>query len=578
MSVGSLNIVPVKDPRLNYNEAEQRQIGILLGPSQSTYRQVVSTNFSNQQITVNVIPSSPSDFVSRRIMIRTTYRCTFVGTSAGVGIPLLQMPGARAAPGVPLGNIGYAAPRCFPFTTSCNTVSISFNGTTITTQLNSYSDQFQRFNRTAESEDRYYSLTTSQPDFCNAYNDLLGTNLSPFVPYGTNVLQESRGAYPELLVLRNDATGAPGDTTILEFTVTEPIFISPLVTDGWEDHLDLTGLQNLDIVFSIGGRGNGPFSGLIASVFSIDPLSGSTFTAMSADVLACEAQLTYISPSLIDEVPRDLLYQYHMPVFYPQGAQPPCLPGQVITLTQNSVQLQSIPTRMYAWVGLRRQDMTVFEPNFNFAVNQIQVTFQNAVQLNGATRQDIYNMAQKNGCNLSYRQYFYDCGSVVCLDFGTDLALRSGQSPGMTGSYEFQLQYTCVNQTGRTITPILNVLFMLEGVMTKQGSIFNTQIGIIGERDVLEAYAKPAQNVYKRSTSLYGSGFWDSFKSFAKKLVRPLISAAAPFAAANPLASAALGVADQVAKSYGMGMPQGISGRGLVGGAPLSAKQLKNMR
>jgi hypothetical protein len=301
---------------------------------------------------------------------------------------------------------------------------------------------------------------------------------------------------------------------------------------------------------------------------------------MSADVLSSEAQLTYISPSLIDEVPRDLNYQYHLPVFYPQGAQPPCLPGQQITLTMNTVQLQSIPSRAYFWVTNRKADYDVFTPNSTFAVNQIQVTFQNAVILTGATRQDLYNMAQKNGCNLSYREFFYDCGSVVCLDFGSDVPLRSGQSPGMAGQYEFTLQYTCTNNTNRTITPVLNALFMLEGIMTKQGSIFNTQVGIISERDVLEAYSMPTQNVYKRSNNIYGSGFWDSFKSFAKKLVRPLISAAAPFAAANPLASAALGVADQVAKSYGMGIhnAQGISGRGLVGGAPLSAKQLKNMR
>ena len=572
----SLTILHTKDPRLDYDEQTNRVFSIMSGPSTSTHRTIVSNNYSNSQITFNIIPSSARDFVSRRIMCRTTFECTFVGTSAGVGIPLLQMPGYRSSTGAPLGNIGYAGIRCFPLATAMTNLQVSFNGTQIVTQLNRYSSIVnQRFQRTSEQEDRYFSLTPSQPDYCNDYGQLLGTNLSPFASYGANVLQESRGAYPEVDVIRNDSTGAPGDTCIVRFTVTEPLFMSPLVSDGWEDQLDLTGLQNLDILINLGGQGAGPYGGLVSSIFSINPGCGSTFTQMDANVLASEIQLSYISPSVMDSVPQSLMYNYSQPVFYPQGnVQPPILPGAVSILQMNTVQLQSIPQRAYFWVSDRPQDMTVFLPNYTLAVNNIQITFQNQVLLSSATRQDLYNMAQKNGANVSYRQFYGEVGSVVCLDFGTDIPLPSGQTPGMAGVYEFQLQYTCQNQTTRAINPVLNCLFMMEGLMMLNGTTFSTQIGVISPAQAMQALAGPSTGVYKRSTSIYGSGFWSSFKDFAKRLVRPVIEAARPFVASNPLASAALGVADQVASSYG----RGLVGGGLVGGRSLTTRQLKALR
>src|SRR5579872_1994138 len=114
MATDNLSYVRVVDARLDVNSSRQKTYGILTGAPYQTGRILPSTSFSNSQITWNAPPPSREIYTNRRFLARVKFQIDFAGTSAGAGIPLIQMFGASAAPGVPTGNAYYDAPRAMP--------------------------------------------------------------------------------------------------------------------------------------------------------------------------------------------------------------------------------------------------------------------------------------------------------------------------------------------------------------------------------------------------------------------------------------------------------------------------------
>ena len=67
--------------------------------------------------------------------------------------------------------------------------------------------------------------------------------------------------------------------------------------------------------------------------------------------------------------------------------------------------------------------------------------------MSSASKQDLYKMSVKNGCNMSWQQWAGDAvqtlsngasfgtvGSVLAIDFGDDIGLDSTLAPGILGT------------------------------------------------------------------------------------------------------------------------------------------------
>lgn len=181
----------------------------------------------------------------------------------------------------------------------------------------------------------------------------------------------------------------------------------------------------------------------------------------------------------------------------------------------------------------------------------------------------LYNVAVKNGCNMSWSQFTNFTGSVLCLDFSTDIGLMSDESAGILGNYQLGLTAQFTNTRSTSITPTLYVVVVYEGVFNVVDGNCSHMIGVLSRQDVLESQ-RVHGITYKSAESIYGGDFYHKLKGFAgkahdfikkNKLVSKLASSIP-----HPYAQAI----SHAARSAGYGM----SGAGLAGGK-LTKEELK---
>jgi hypothetical protein len=118
----------------------------------------------------------------------------------------------------------------------------------------------------------------------------------------------------------------------------------------------------------------------------------------------------------------------------------------------------------------------------------------------------------------SYQAYDNYVGSVLCLEFGTDLNLNPLLAPGVRGNFQLSLdvKYRDVRDTSRTpeknnldsTDPLPYKAFLVIvpiGVMTIENQLITTSIGSITEQDMLAA-PWLASGYRRAAKDFYGSG------------------------------------------------------------------------
>lgn len=568
IAVERLDLVHVIDPRTDMNAHSRKQYGVMSSGNDNTYRQYPSTSFSNSSIVFQCNPPNKDTIVNRRVYKAITLRLTATGTSAGAGIPLLQCAGLPAASGISVGNAYYDAPRCQPLANIVVNENVSINGSNFNSDVYHYMYALQRYRNTPANQDLDMSMTPSMPDQSQAYADLNGFARNPLRGYGDNPLQCPRGGFSNLLVTRNDSTGAPGDIATVDMTFVEPVYVSPFLFGENEEEQGLVGVETMTINLQLGGRGsNSLFGGLVGGIWSHSPLNTATFTSVRVDVLAANILFNYITPDLTERIPPIINYSWYKPTLYQTQNNVAISAGAQYTAVQNSVTLSSIPNRFYLWISEQDSAATWAKTDSFFGIDQIQVTFENRnMFLSQATPYDLYQTSVRNGCNESYRQWTRDCGSVLCIKFGDDIALTPLQAAGLRGKFQFQVQVAATNLGASSVIPVLNVLIVEEGVATiSNGQVIQT-IGVLSEQDVLDA-KKERPVKYKPSNNVWGGGFWDDVLSWAKRIGRAVIDVGKSLPSQyQPIFQAA----DPVAKAVGFGASSGVAS----GGKALSRRQM----
>ncbi len=567
-----LEFVSVIDGRVDINNLRNKQYGILRSGSQNTYKQFISNNFDNSQISWVATPPNQNTYVGRRMMITMEFQLNFTGQSAGPGITLLQASGLPAAPGVNPGTFQYDGPRAYPLSEAFKTLSVQMNNDNISTNLSSYARIMQRFNRDKDEEDKEYSLTPSMPDKSQSYDDLLGFPLNPLAGYGDNVSQINRGGFSGCTITRNDSTGLPGDQATVLMKVSSPCWLSPWAFGRNQEDVSFIQIQNINVQCTLGGRGNGLLTGLISSLWSHAP-AGSVLSAASADVLSGTLRFNYISPDLTQQLPNEVTYSYFEPTLYPTGSNVAIAPGASTLLVMNNVQLNSVPNRMYVWASQRDQDINITSTNSYFRIDNVNITYNNQDGiLSNMQIEDHYLMYLRNGGNMSFPQYSRYIGSVLPIGFGTDIPLDALSAPGLRSSQNLSLTLRVTNLSALPIVPTLNVLVIQEGVMLIRDQSVMRSVGVLDAVDIMNARSQTPIS-YRMAKTFHGAGFWDDVGGFFKKAFRPTLNAVRSFVPQQfqPIVEA---VSD-VGKSYGLGLGQRrLKGSALIGGEEM--KQLTN--
>lgn len=562
------------DPRVNINSQLRRKYSVLESGTDISFISFrADGGVSTSQMNFTATPPSNTVFINRQPIITMKFRLTFSGTSA-IGVTLLQASGTASNVGVSPGTARYDAPRCAPMSQILNNVLVTLNNDRLSQNYSAYSKVFQRYNSTLEMEDGYNSMYPSMPDTSQAYSDYSMSNRSELGGYAEGQKNIARGGFVGTQIISNG--NGVACTSVVELEVSEYLNISPFNTNS-NYICGLYGINNLNISLSLSGKSNLALGGLAGALWSHSTSSASTFTGVVVDVLEASVNFSYITPPALEKIEPVNYYPYNELVIFPTSSTTPVTTGSTVLLTMNSIQLNSIPECIYVWADKLNStcDFTTTDTYLNML--NLSVSFDNRdALLSNASSLDLYRMAQHNGCNLSWTQWSKQVGSPLRINFGSDVPLRVGSYVGTRGGYNLRLQATFKNTSALSITPVLNVLVVSEGIITINNGVVSRSVGVL-DQNVSIADLPEVQ--YKPMDSVYGGKFvFDDIKKFFKdhkilsKSGRFISDTFLPPGVAKVLANKAVDLLES--RGYGL-EGSGIIGGGVTGGGMTGGQMVK---
>ncbi len=600
----SLSLVQVPLTKLivpTINIGAKKEYVICKGPQDSTWQQFQAQNLNNNQINITSNPPSRQHVINRQAFVLAQYTLTITGT-AGAGGLMVQP--------------GLDAPRAYPISQSLNTLQCTLNNDNFSVTLNQYWNALLRYHHKS-SQAQFNSLTPSYLDAYQEYSDF--TN--PFFG-GSN--KNALGGYGEVADGDGGASGSggrqgfsqfqivsdTGGTAVVKMIVCEPIFMPPW---NWSDCMaqGFIGIENMSWTFTFGD--------LTSELWSHNNTSAghSTITSIAVAINQFEVMLNFQTLPLDIIPPQMSVYPYFEVIPYstpamtvPAQPSPATLPLTSQALVFNSIQLKSIPQRMYIFAQEDLSQMTfsnggVSKTNTFGVISNLNITFNNKVGLlSTMSQQQLYAMSQQNGCNMSYPAWSQYVGSVIAVDFSKDLSLDTNLAAGLIGNF----QLGCIAQVanprpsgGRSVNYVLWIVVVNEGVMNIVNGSVSHQVGVFDATNVLSA---PVNNslTWKKTQQVYGGDFFSTIGDFFTKTVPQAAKKAYDFAKQvqpskylgmiqNPYAQTAASTLKQVGLGVSAGIPAGgkkksmrkrragvlvTEGEGLNGGRFLNRFELQN--
>lgn len=391
-------IVQMMEPRTKiYN---QRQYAVLRGGSESTWKPVISTSYSDSSIQFTAPPPSPGIMIDRKVLINIPFTITMSAiASTGSGFVF---------------TTGTAAPRSRPIPRIIQTAAVTLNNTQVSMNTSDVIDPFLHYCNIAEKREVDDSLSPSMLDQSPQYSDVNGGVRSPLLAYASSVsgADTSRGAFP--FTVTSNTTGPTG-TAVINATFTDYLYLPPFLSDA-DQASAFINLQTMDFTLTLGNLSR------IWSVDNVNANCGSVTATISGNP---RLFFNYITPDPLIQVPKSVVYPYYSVDRYPTSnglaltAYGTAASTNSVTQSSANIQLNSIPTKMYIFARQRNQDRTAFTSDIFAGITNVSINFDNrSGLLSSATQFDLFKMSQENGMNLSWLQFSRWVGSPVCVVFG----------------------------------------------------------------------------------------------------------------------------------------------------------------
>ncbi len=502
--------VLVEDPVVNVDKMQY--YAVLEGGDRVTYKRINSTSFSQNSISITAPPPSPHIYVSRDVLLEVSFRLTFAGTTSGNN--LLQT--------------GFDAPRAFPLASSINTTQVTINNTSISLNTSDVVKPLLRYNSDYAIKNQKYSMTPYMMDNYQKYSSATNTPRNPLGDAADNQYQMARGGF-NYTIVSNTTTDA-----IVDLVVTENLYLSPFLF-GHDDNRGFIGVQNMDFIFNF-------VSSLGSRIWChSDDAPTLTFSIASVAVQSASLLFKYITPKQGVPVPRHAIYPYYAVQRYPTIAGSSMAPNSTLQIATQNIQLQSIPHRIYLFARRQDADRTVSTTDTYLALESLNVNWNNeSGLLSSASQQDLYKIAVRNGLSdMSFPQWagienrmigtsnqlHGQTGSVMCLQMGTDIALRYNEAPGLLNTYQLQINATFknINQVD-TFIPVFFIVVVSEGIFEIKDNQAISRIGVLDRNDIMQArqIGKP---LFKQIGRSYGAGgnFLESIGDLGKKFAETVI-------------------------------------------------------
>lgn len=547
LSINPLEPIETIDEVLNLNV--KQEYGVYNGGSEISYVSFPAQAVNNNNISITCNPPSESTVIDKRIYAEFEYTLNFTG-NAGVG-NLLQ-----------LGT--FDAPRAFPLAQTLVTLDAKLNGESINTSLNQYFNALIRYNNFTHDQDLDLSTSPSMLDQYQEYADwqLYGSGRNPLAFYGENPNQMPRGGFPGMTIVSNTPTSAQ-----IKLKIYEPLFLSPFYYQGGRG---LAGIRTMQVTFSFGD---------LKRIWS-HSVAGNTVTSLAVQVDAASLHFRYITPKILDKVPRNLVYPYNEVMIIQQSA-PTIAAGAQGVVSMNAINLSATPGTVYFCIRERDTDLS-FTSSDSFArIDKVVLNWaNNQGKLASANSEDLYQIAKRNGCNMNYAQWNKHIGSVLAVRIGKDIGLDSLQAPGLLSNPQLSANFNFTNTGSRTINYSLYAFVVYEGTLNINNGMVSKQIAMLNTSDIVATQNSNKQLVAKGPKNIYGGNiFGMSLFSDIKDVVKKVADTAKKIG--PDVVETGVDIAEKLGphamKLLGLGMKK-KRGAAISGGAVISRNDLlKNM-
>lgn len=534
----SANIVPLKsceviDPLVDLSNLDKREYGIFNGGQNVSWQPYLAQSVNNNSIQLTTMPPDEKTIIDPKVYVQVTYQLTFAGTNT-IGGNLLQIGTGAKTDG----------PRAYPFSQTCSTVSATLNNQSITTLLSQWFNAFIHYGDYKKCYASEFSATPSMLDQCQQYASLNGTNRNPFGAFGDNVLDENRGAFSGIQIVSNTST-----TAVVNLTVYEPIFLPGFMFN----HRGITNVRTLQWLFT--------FSNL-NRVWSHDNVSGNTITSITTNITQFQMWFKFITPKILEAIPKQVVYSYHEIVpSITQGISTTA--GSAGSISMNALNLQAIPKLIYVYIRKQDADLTAFDADSFFRIDNISMNFMNVTGLlASASPQALWAESKRNGLDIGWSEWSQvGSGSVMCIKLGSTIGLSSLFAPGLLSYPQVSMVVKYTNISSSTIVPQMFVQVVYEGAMTIANGTMSKSTAVLSSSDVLQSQLKDAPVVEaKPAHDFYGGGLVEDATKFVKSVVEAVDSG--------------VKVGAQVLPLIGLGAGRKKKGRGLTGGDMIGGRMI----
>ena len=491
MSSDLIKPVLVRDSRLN-GLSDYQTVGVQQGPANNTYQRFKAISSSASNMVFNVTIPSEETVINREILLSTTVNFTIKDPKNTL-------------------RIGQSsALNQFPFSQLVQTMTLSINNSTVSTQLQ---DLLPALTRMMNIDDlQKYNGSTPTMDDCGyfSYNDAVASTNNPFNAFTSASYDKYNLPRGCQLISGNQDQN---DKTIFYFTVKliEPLFISPMIFGNTlyngegifgvnslnlQLALDTTAKRfftasankNDGLTISLGGQnGTEPF---------IDPeLLMNFMSVQPTQMVSSKSVLPYTDYSLYKSS---------------SATQIALQKGSPTTLQSNNIQLNQLPSRFFIFVRKPMNEMTIFDSNAFLTINSISIQLNTSSGLLSSCNQvELWKLSVANGLISSWNEFsgkvnvvdtstteissLATSGSMLVLNPAKDLSLPSYLAPLSIGQFSFSFNINVTSYYDNEIRPEICVVCENDGIFVTQQGTSQVQLGLLSKQMVLDTQERNKQ-------------------------------------------------------------------------------------
>ena len=483
--MNNLQTVKMIEPRVDISHDTEKNHVVMYGGQRLTQQVAPADSWGSAgttpvQALFTVNPPSTSTIVDRRMKVRCYLDITTNGN--------LQIGTNDAL-------------RQFPIASITDVLTVQINGETVSDNVADKIHALLCYGNDAQKRHETVSTSPAMPDGYQRYSDwaTYGSSKNALAEYGETGVDEGRGGFPIQVI----------SATNFRVVVTEPLFLSPFLTGLTHQDEGFVNVNQMNISFR--------WKSDLSKVLSHSSLGNSITSVTVSMYRAPELLTTFITPDLTQPIPELQILPYHKSQEYIKQVST-LANGASTKVISDSIKLSQIPRKMYLFCRHQRSTANQNVADSFLRIDALSLLWNNQSGLfSSASEQDLYEISQSNGLNLSYPQWRKYRGGVFCCEFGKDIGLQDTEAPGVQGQYTMQIQMDVTNVSGANYDAEFYVVFVNEGTFSISEQFARANLGNLTPEMVLKAKGDP-QIHHIQYEQLQGGSFFSSLKNIVSKV------------------------------------------------------------